>query len=72
MSTWEGFVSLSSGATLLMITRQKCKSLQLCLGYRNAHDGMWKNTVSCRAMMPQSGEQELWVLSSGGRNRVEV
>lgn len=36
-----------------MITRQKCKRLQLCLGYRNVHDGMWKTLSVCRAMMPQ-------------------
>lgn len=30
-----------------MITRQKSERLQLCLGYRNVDDGMWKNTGVC-------------------------
>lgn len=36
-----------------MITRQNAERLQLCLGYRNVHDGMWKTLVCvCGAMTP--------------------
>lgn len=64
-----------------MITRQKSEKLQLCLGYRNVHDGMWKKTLRverwCRGEDAESfgfGAQEAGTESrglNGGRQERE-